>query len=370
MLCGMRWTVLALLAGCSHGDPFVPVDSSFQCKPTELRPIAVPVGKHPMGMIGARAIDGASSFSLVVADRDSNTIHIIRRASPGFDFATTVLPTGTQPVAVAAIDLDGDDKADIVVANSGNNTISVFRNRGWGSDALFAGVATFDPPVVIPVGHAPSAIVALAKDVGPNLAIANRDDNTISILVNDGHGALTPGGTVAVGRNPVAIAAATIVPLGTHDDLVVANRGDNTITLLHNSGDDKTFTVKQTLPTGAAPSAIATHVALIGNPSDIWVANEGSNDVVAYGNPGSGDYGAGVVTPIGGSPRGIQHSPDGTFVADYDHGEIRLVETNVTRAIGIHPTGLFVGNLLSLGSFAAPNEDVSAVTIEGQDCTF
>lgn len=362
----MRWTVLALLAACNHGDPFTPVDASIGCKPVELRPIAVPVGKHPMAMIGATRIDGASTNSLVVADRDSNTVHIIRRASASYEFAATTLQTGLQPVAVAALDVDGDAKSDIVVANSGDNTISIFHNRGWGSDEMFAGVATFDPPVVIPVGHRPSAIAL----VGPNLAIANGGDNTISILVNDGHGAFTAGGTVAVGANPVAVVAATVVALDSHTDLVVANRDANTITLLQNSGNDRTFTAKQTLATGAAPSAIATDVQTGGVPSDIWVANEGSDDVTFFSNNGTDQYTAGVVMPVGGSPRGILHNANGTFVADYDDGVILDLENGMSHAIGLHPTGLFVGALASLDAFAAPNEDVGIVTIEGRDCAF
>jgi len=354
--------VLALLAACSHGDPFVPVDGSTQCQPVLLRPIAVPVGKHPMGLIGTH-IDGTSAFSLVVADRDSNTIHIIRRASAGFDLTATMVPAGMQPVAISAIDIDGDGATDLVVANSGDNTVGIYRNRGVSS-----GPATFDPPVVIPVGHRPSAIVPIVRSPVANLAVANADDNTISILVNDGHGAFTAT-AVAVGRTPSALAVATLVPQSAHQDLVVANRGDNTITLLQNGGDDRTFTVKQTLAAGASPSAVVAHAQIVGDQSDIWVANEGSNDVTFFTNADVDGYHTGIVMPVGGSPRGLQHDSDGhTFVADYDHGVIRNIETNEDQAIGLHPTSLFVGALFTFGAFAAPNEDLGIVTVQGKDC--
>jgi hypothetical protein len=335
------------------------------CTSRRLAPITVPVGLQPTGLVGAEAIDGPFTTSLLVADTGSSSVHVIRPTSET-TFATTELATGAEPTAVAAVDVDRDGKTDIVVANGKDDTVSIFHNLGWGSDVTYAGVATFAPAVTLAVGHRPSALATIYRQAGSNLAVANRDDNTLTILVNDGHGAFTVGSTVSVGARPVALAA-DYYDNDLHTDVVVANEADDTIGVLLNSGDDATFGAMKPHATGMAPSAITSSWSNGNDPvADVWVANANSNDVSFFAHQGGGEYAPAVITNALGSPRGIVHTDfSQTLVADFDHGVVRTLETGDEVAMGAHPTSLFVES----DEYAVTNVDAGTVTISVVVCT-
>ncbi len=99
-------------------------------------------------------------------------------------------------------DLDGDGDLDFVSANYISNNVSVMLNNG---SAAFSN-ATGSP---IPVGTRPVA-VALADFNGDHkldIAVTSNNTNTVSILLNNGNGTFTNGGTPATGAGPRGIAA-------------------------------------------------------------------------------------------------------------------------------------------------------------------
>jgi hypothetical protein len=81
------------------------------------------------------------------------------------------------PLSVAAADLNGDGKPDLAVANFQANTVSVLLNNGDGTFAVGAGY---------PAGLGPRSVVAadLNGDGKPDLALANNFANTVSVLLN------------------------------------------------------------------------------------------------------------------------------------------------------------------------------------------
>lgn len=91
------------------------------------------------------------------------------------------LSFGVQPLDVAATDLDADDDRDLVVAYRGfRNEILVLRNRGDGS---------FVAQPAISVGQRPTsiAIADLTGDGRPDLAVANGESGSVSVLRNTGN---------------------------------------------------------------------------------------------------------------------------------------------------------------------------------------
>lgn len=107
--------------------------------------------------------------------------------------------------AIAAADFNGDGKLDLAVTSSGSNTVSILLGNGDG---------TFTPATGshIPVGNTPYAL-AVGDFLGSGklgLAVANFNDNTVTILAGNGDGTFSQpaGSPVAVGKGPYSITVA------------------------------------------------------------------------------------------------------------------------------------------------------------------
>jgi hypothetical protein len=156
-------------------------------------------------------------------------------------------------------DFNGDGKLDIAVTGGGygfsiGHVVTILLGNGDGTFRL-AQNSTF------PTGSNPWAIVAadFNGDGKLDLAVANQDDGTLTILLGNGDGTFTPatGSPVAVGSGPYALAAADLNSDGKLD-LVVANQNDTTVTVLLGNGDG-TFTPAAGSPiaVGGAPNSVA-----------------------------------------------------------------------------------------------------------------
>ena len=108
-----------------------------------------------------------------------------------------------------------------------------------GRKALSGGLLTyyaetirFGGAVSYPVGNAPSAIAAgrIFGDARPDLAVTNRDDGTVTVLLNGGQGDFPAARstTLPVGVRPSAVAIGDL-SLDGHADLLVANAADHTV---------------------------------------------------------------------------------------------------------------------------------------------
>lgn len=137
--------------------------------------------------------------------------------------------TGNRPIALAAADFNGDGRLDIATANAQDNTISILLNDGHGG---------FLPHADYVVGTFPVALVAadFNNDGFPDLAVANENTSSISILLGNGNGTFHLGATIAAANRPTALAAGDFNGDGKLD-LVVVNRGDHTLSVFIGAGD-------------------------------------------------------------------------------------------------------------------------------------
>ena len=110
------------------------------------------------------------------------------------DFAQPTYGVGNRASPSEAADFNRDGHADIAVANIDDNTISVVLGNGDG---------TFAPQQTIPVGSTPRGIAVLDMDGDGDADIVNtnRGSSTLSVHVNNGSGVFGAPTTIQGGVN-------------------------------------------------------------------------------------------------------------------------------------------------------------------------
>jgi len=286
----------------------VAVGASAQT-PTAVDFVAPPLfasqGNAPVS-IATRDLNGDGNLDLVVVNSNppgkkvkttGSVLVLLGDGTGGFTPAPgSPIPVGANPDSVAIGNLDGDGKLDLVVANSPDNkpgTLSVLLGHGDGTFAPVQG-----PPVT--VGNAPSSVAIgdLNGDSKPDLAVANLDSNTVSVLQGDGTGGFSPLGTpIAVGAEPSSVKIGDLngdSPL----DVVVANLDSNTLSVLLGKGDG-TFTQAPgspisvpAAPNGATaqPADVAIGDLNLDDHADLVTADRGNNTACVFLGGGSGAF--------------------------------------------------------------------------------
>ncbi len=228
-------------------------------------------------------------------------------------------PTGTNPIALVAQDFDGDGEPDLAVVNQGDGTNASTVTILLGNKVNGVQNGTFGTPpgqTAPPgVGVSPSAITTadFNADGNVDLAVTNRADNTVSILLGNGNGTFGTQTTLVTGNGPASIATADFNNDG-HADLAASNQADGTVSILLGNGDG-TFLGQTTYEAGSGPAGmIASNFT--GTNTDIAVADESGNSVAVLIGNGDGTFNAPINLPTGNSPvavAGDDLNGDGTI---------------------------------------------------------
>jgi uncharacterized repeat protein (TIGR01451 family) len=252
---------------------------------------------------------------------------------------------GRLPYSVYGADLDQDGDVDLVTVNSYADTISILLNDGQGA---------FSPasPRDYAVGNGPYAVrgADLDGDGDVDLVTANRSNDTISVLLNDRDGHLTPATPrdYAVGDYPRSVCLADLDGDG-DVDAVTANLSGDSISVLSNDGDG-TFTpfAPRDYAVGDIPFDISCADLDGDGDVDLVTANLYSDAVSFLLNNGGGSF-------VPASPRDyfVGNYPRSVWGADWDgDGDVDLAISRSTGRLVIllntgagHFTSTVPGNL-------------------------
>jgi len=188
---------------------------------------------------------------------------------------------GTSPDSVVVGDFNGDGRPDVAVANENSNSISVLLQNSDG---------TFQTAVSYAVGHSPTALQIgdVNGDGKLDLLVLNYLDNTLGVLLGNGDGtfqaqkltAIAATNTLAVGdfNGDGKLDAAITVSLpqvGTYGVAVLLGNGDGT------------FQPAVSYPVNGLPAALAA--ADFNHDGKLDLVSLGSDITVLLGN-GDGTF--------------------------------------------------------------------------------
>jgi len=227
------------------GQPFQPTfTGSGQINSSSLgTPLVLPTGIGP-GQVVLGDFDGDGRVDLVIADGGAADLSIYQNISTNGTLAFAprlVIPmmpgNGFNPFSVAVADMDGDGKLDIVAINAASNLVSVVRNVS--SPGLLT-TNSFAPRIDFSGGNGMRGVTTrdLNGDGRPDIAVVDWNDNTVSVFQNQstiGNISFATRQYFAVGSNPSDVAVADLDGDG-YPDLAVANMNGATISVLRNLG--------------------------------------------------------------------------------------------------------------------------------------
>ena len=270
----------------------------------------------------ARGFSGSAQDVLPVGGGKSTFLLTMPNASAAFSEGLSLVRSGREVLMRAQ---DGKP-ATFFVGERFPVTLSLLSTSLGGTTVGGAPTSTVFARTDFAVGQDPVAVTALDfnNDAQLDLAIANKTDNSISILLNSNNGGINngnfvtaPGSPIKLGTNELAPSAIASKILRATDathlvqpgDLVIANSGSNTVSVLLGSENfDGTFTeaAGSPFPVGNNPSGVVIADFNGDGFPDFAVVNQGDNTISVFRGDGNGNF-----TPFPKSPFALPASEKG-----------------------------------------------------------
>ncbi len=333
---------------------------------TFAAPVSYTAGTGPR-FVAIVDINSDGRLDLAVANQNSNTVSVLLQntASPGNFLAGTLFNTFSTPYALAPADLNGDGRLDLAVACVNTQVVILLQNA-----PATPVPGTYNPAVNYGAGAVPSAVAIgdLNDDGRLDLAIANRDTNNVSVLLQSAttRGSFLAAVNYAASLGPIAIAIADLNMDG-RLDLAVANQANSNVSVLLQSGSTRgVFLSAVNYPAVSGSAAMGVAIGDLngdGRP-DLAVTNNGVTGTVSVllqSTITAGTFQAAVNYTVGDGPRPVAIAdlnrdgrPD-LVVGNTGAGGISvLLQSGTTRGVflsavsytaGTGPEGVAIGDL-------------------------
>jgi Flp pilus assembly secretin CpaC len=262
--------------------------------------------------IASAVLTSKGFHDLLVTDSTNNVVNIFFSIGDGtFVTPATSIPVGVQPSAIVTADFDGDGHQDFAVANFKDNTFSVFLGGvDKNENPTFTQVAGSPFPLPTSVsGPVAMTVADFNSDGKPDLAIVNQTtlanpsvaQGNVVVLQGKGDGTFTEftGSPITVGINPVAVASGDLDG-NASADLAIVNKTDNTVTVLLNNGDG-TFVAGPNSPLATSPNPTGIAIADFAQSGTVGIAVTcaGSNTFRVFFGVTAGLFTVGFEPPAG-----------------------------------------------------------------------
>jgi len=240
------------------------------------------------------------------------------------DFAAQASPS-----SVAVGDFNADGVPDLAVANTDSNSVSVLLGNGDGTFQTAQSSAVETQPSSVAVGD-------FNGDGVPDLAVANSGapNGSVSVLLGNGDGSFQTARSFGAGIWPSSVAVGDFNADGV-PDLAVANRGSNDVSVLLGNGDGS-FQAARSFAVGSYPYSVAVGDFNRDGVPDLAVANHDSNNVSVLLGNGDGSFQTARSLAVGASPFSVAV---GDFNAD---GVADLAVANVGSDPSFQDGGVWV----------------------------
>jgi hypothetical protein len=226
--------------------------------------------------------------------------------------------TGSVPYSVVTADFNKDEKLDLAAANINSDTVSVLLGNGDGTFQAHVDYATGSGADAVAVGD-------LNGDGRLDLIVANNYSGTVSILLGNGDGTFQPQVTYATGSEPDSVAVGDFNRDG-RLDLAVANyHNSGTVSILLGNGDG-TFQPQVTYATRSQPTSVAVGDFNGDGKLDVVTANYYSGTVSILLGNGDGTFQAHVDYATGSAAEAVAI---GDFNGD---GKLDVVTANYNNS--------------------------------------
>ncbi len=192
-------------------------------------------------------------------------------------------------------DLNGDGALDLTIVNEDTNDLRTFLNRGNRSGTFRD---MLEP--VTPVGNVPSPSEPSDFNLDGNVdvAVANTQGASVSILLGNGDGTFGAAQTLGVGGEPRGIAVLDADGDG-DADVAATTFADGRVTVLFNDGDGR-FGSPRSFGTGRGERALAAGDMNDDGVLDLVVGTLISREVYVYTGNGDGSFTRASSRPSGG----------------------------------------------------------------------